>query len=552
MATKNLSKVYSAELEGIDAKLIEVEVDINVGLHSFTIVGLPDKALNEARERVNSALKNSGARPPNRENRRITVNLAPADVKKRGAQYDLAIAIGYLLSTGQMRPFDARGKLFIGELALDGRLRPVNGALNIAEAARDLGFEYLFLPRGNAAEAGAIEGLGIFPLEKLSDALRLLGAPLTMTMSVRAHDADPGADADPDADADAGTAPRASETICSADSAPPDLEAIVGQASAKRAIVIAAAGGHNILLTGVPGIGKSMLARALGGILPPLSPREAIEATKIWSAAGQGSGALVAHRPFRAPHHTASMIALVGGGQDPRPGEASLAHRGVLFLDELPEFPRRALEALREPLESGAIRISRARHRLVFPARFALVAAMNPCPCGYYGDTEKACSCAAYEVLQYQKKVSGPLLDRIDLQIKVGRVAVGELTRDLDGGASVGGGRGGKAHDRRGITTRAAREAVARARHIQEARFAKMSGALRAVNSEMNSEEARANVALDPGARRFLASLDGAPLSPRAYYRALTVARTIADLDEKENVSAEHLAEALSYRLPDL
>src|SRR5258708_6983932 len=377
---------------------------MNVGLHSFNIVGLPDKALNEARERVNSALKNSGAKPPNRDNRRITINLAPADVRKTGTHYDLAIALGYLLASKQISLFDAGNKIFVGELALDGRLRPVNGALNIAQMASQLGFEYLFLPERNAHEAAAIREIKVIPLKNLYDAIAFL-------------EGRKGID-----EAEDILFPETREIF-------PDLSEIVSQENAKRALMIAAAGGHNILMIGPPGVGKSMLSRALVGILPNLLRHEAIEVTKIWSAAGVSPGKLMRHRPFRAPHQTASVIALVGGGQDPRPGEISLAHRGVLFLDELPEFPRAALEALREPMESGTIYVTRAKQSLVFPAQFTLAAAMNPCPCGYYGDAEKECSCSAYEVIKYQKKISGPLLDRIDLQIKVGRVKIGELRK---------------------------------------------------------------------------------------------------------------------------
>jgi magnesium chelatase family protein len=505
VAIKNLAKVYSAELEGINAKLIEVEVDMNVGLHSFTIVGLPDKALNEARERVNSALKNSGAKPPNRDNRRITINLAPADVRKTGTHYDLAIALGYLLATKQIKPFDAGSKVFVGELALDGRLRPMNGALNIAQMANDLGFKYLFLPERNANEAAAMRGIKVIPLQTLGDAIAFL---------------------------------EERKDIESAEGAPldepreifPDLSEIVSQENAKRALMIAAAGSHNMLMIGPPGVGKSMLSRALVGILPNLTHNEAIGITKIWSAAGMSPGMLMQHRPFRAPHQTASVIALVGGGQDPRPGEISLAHRGVLFLDELPEFPRAALEALREPMESGIMHVTRAKQSLVFPAKFTLIAAMNPCPCGYYGDAEKECSCSAYEVIKYQKKISGPLLDRIDLQIKVGRVKIGELRKG----------------ERQKALSPSIKEKIENARKIQATRLA---GTKVATNAETSSREIQAMAYMEPQAEKFLETLDKSRLSPRGYYRLLKVARTIADLHEREKISAEHLAEAFSYRI---
>ena len=507
MTKKNLAKIYSAELEGIDAKLIEVEVDMNVGLHSFNIVGLADRALNEAKERVNSALKNSGAKPPNRENRRITVNLAPADVKKAGAQYDLAIALGYLLASHQMAPFASRDKIFIGELALDGRLRPVNGALNIAQMAARSGFKYLFLPRANANEAAAIDAITVIPIEALIDAVEFLEGKKGI---------DP---VHPEP-------PPASKILF------PDFDEVVGQENAKRALMIAAAGNHNLCMMGPPGVGKSMLARALAGILPELTLPEAIEITKIWSAAGLSPGGLMRDRPFRAPHQTSSAVALVGGGGEPRPGEISLAHRGVLFLDELPEFPRSTLEALRQPMESGLVHIARAKQNIIFPSRFSLVAAMNPCPCGYYGDAEKACSCTAYEVIRYQKRVSGPLLDRIDLMIKVGRVKIEQL-------------RVGGKDDR---ASPAIKKKVEAARAVQTDRFA---DADITTNAEMTSRMAEMAARLEPEAHTLLQSFGKGILSPRGYYRMLKVARTIADLDAHDRVSSEHLAEAFSYRLRD-
>ena len=362
MSVKSLAKIYSAELEGINAKLIEVEVDINVGLHSFNIVGLPDKSLNEAKERVNSALKNSGIKPPNRENRKITVNLAPADLKKNGSHYDLAIALGYLLATKQIAEFDPRDKIFLGELALDGRLRPVNGALNIAQMAVESGFHQLFLPVQNANEAAAIEGIAIVPINRLQEVIDILEGKSNGLLPFRFH-------------------PLKNTTISC-----PNFSEIKGQENAKRALTIAAAGAHNIIMIGSPGVGKSLIAQALGGILPDLERREAIEVTKIWSAAGLSPDGLMTRRPFRSPHQTSSQIALIGGGSDPKPGEISLAHRGVLFLDEIPEFQKATLEALRQPMESGVIHIARARQSLMLPAKFMLVAAMNPCPCGYYGD----------------------------------------------------------------------------------------------------------------------------------------------------------------------
>jgi magnesium chelatase family protein len=502
---KNLARVYSAELEGIKAKLIEVEVDLNVGLHAFNIVGLADKALNEAKERVNSALKNSGIKPPTRENRKITVNLAPADVKKTGSQYDLAIAIGYLLATKQIKEFNAENKIFIGELALDGRLRPANGALNISEMAQKSGFEYLLLPQQNANEAAVVKNIKVIPLQNLQDAIDFLEERKSIK-------------------------PASFEPVESEEISAPDFSEIKSQENAKRALTIAAAGGHNMLMVGPPGVGKSLLAQAMIGILPELTSDEAIEITKIWSASGLAPGGLVNQRPFRAPHQTASIVAVAGGGTDPKPGEISLAHRGILFLDELPEFQKNVLEALRQPMESGVVRIARAKGTLVFPAKFTLIAAMNPCPCGYYGDPEKECRCTAYEVIRYQKKVSGPLLDRIDLQIKVPRVKIAEL-RDKKNPEP---------------TSPKIKNQIEAARKIQNERFKKLKNK---TNSEMSSKQTEEFVNLNTDAEKFLATLERGKLSPRGYYKILKVARTIADLENQEKVSAEHLAEAFSYRL---
>lgn len=502
---KNLSRVYSAELEGINAQLIEVEVDLNVGLHAFNIVGLADKALNEAKERVNSALKNSGIKPPNRENRKITINLAPADVKKAGSQYDLAIALGYLLSTGQIKQFEARDKILLGELALDGRLRPISGALNIAQLAKDKNFEYLLLPKENANEAAVVKNLKVIPLENLQEAIDFLEERIEIR-------------------------PAVFNPLEVPESAVPDFSEIKGQENAKRAMIVAAAGGHNLLMIGPPGVGKSLLSQAMVGILPDLSLQEAIEVTKIYSSVGLNPGGLMSIRPFRTPHQTASLIAVVGGGSYPRPGEISLAHRGILFLDEVPEFQKNILESLRQPLESGVVHVARAKGTLVFPAKFSLVAAMNPCPCGFYGDDEKECRCTAYEVLRYQKKISGPLLDRIDLQIKVPRVKIAELRENKN----------------LKPTSPEIKKRIQAVRKIQEKRFAHLKIK---TNSEMSAKQTEELIQLEPAAENFLKTFDKARLSPRGYYRLLKVARTIADLEEKEGVSENHLAEAFSYRL---
>lgn len=509
---QNFSKVYAAELEGIEAKLIEVETDINVGLHSFTIVGLADKALNEAKERVNAALKNSHIKSPNRENRRITVNLAPADVKKTGSQYDLAIAVGYLLATKQIQEFETKDKLFVGELALDGKMRPVSGVLAIARLAKELRMHDVFVPCENAREAAIVAGVNVIPVASITELID----HLENRKIIEAH--------------------PVTELVWDRGGYVTDISEIKGQANAKRALMIAAAGGHNLLMSGSPGAGKTMLAQALVSILPPLAMNEAVEVMQIYSAAGiVNSDVFAMTRPFRAPHHSASPASVIGGGATPRPGEISLAHRGILFLDELPEFRRDLLESLRQPLENGDVCVARAKSVLKFPARFTLVAAMNPCPCGYYGDEEKTCHCGAHEVTRYQRKLSGPLLDRIDIQIKVPRVKIEALSKEREADESD-----------------AIRERVLSARLLQANRFAEVTPRIY-VNAEMPSKLVDAVVRLDDEGKKFVKQmLDKSFISARGYYRMLKTARTIADLEGSEKVTNNHLSEAFQYRIREV
>ncbi len=497
-------RIFTAAVEGVEPRTVEVEVDLSFGLPGTTIVGLPDSAVKESRERIRAALRNAGYNYPTQK---VTINLAPADIRKEGAAFDLPMALGILAAQGILPEENLQGHLFLGELALDGRLKPTRGVLPVALKARQLGFETLVVSKGNAREAALAQDLRLAAFEHLVEVVEYL------------------------------TGTRQPDPIKTYQPTPPhyeeDLADLIGQEQARRALEIAAAGGHNLLFIGPPGAGKTMLARRLPTILPEMSYEEALETTQIYSVAGLLSPErpFIAERPFRSPHHTISEIGLIGGGTHPRPGEVSLAHNGVLFLDELPEFNRRALEALREPLETGEITITRATGTVTYPARFMLVVALNPCRCGYYGDSRRACQCSLQEIRRYRAKLSGPLLDRIDLQVEVPAVDYRELSQD-----------------RRGEPSAVVRERVKKAREIQAARY----GQTGKLNAHLGAREISRWCSPDEKGKRLLeAACEKLGLSARAYHRILKVARTLADLEGEEKLSAHHVAEAIQYRSLD-
>jgi magnesium chelatase family protein len=503
-----LAKILSSAVIGIDAYIVEVEIDIAQGLPSFATVGLPEGAVRESKERVKAAIKNSGYHFPSD---RITVNLAPADIKKEGSAFDLPMALGILAATDLVDKVSYEGHLFLGELSLDGLLRPIKGVLPVAMTAKEMGLKGVFLPTENANEAGVVQGLNIFPVRSLSDVVEALRNGKEIL-------------------------PFKAETIrCFSGPYPDDdIKDVRGQENAKRAMEIAAAGGHNLIMIGPPGSGKTMLARRLPTILPPLSFDESLETSKIYSVMGlmPESYGLMAVRPFRSPHHTISDAGLIGGGQNPKPGEVSMSHNGVLFLDELPEFKKNVLEVLRQPMEDGRVTISRASSTVTYPASFMLVAAMNPCPCGFLGDPKRECTCSSVQIQRYRSKISGPLMDRIDIHLEVPAVPYRDLSTQTEG-----------------VSSKVILERVMNARELQTVRFKK---SLTHTNAGMTSRQIRQFCKIDDQSGSLLEkAMDRFGLSARAHARILKIARTVADLDGAADIQPLHVAEAIQYRTLD-
>jgi len=515
----SFAKTFSAQTVGLGARIIDIEVDLSKGLNAFTIVGLPDKAVEEAKDRVSASIKNSGYDSPKSKNQKVVVSLAPADIKKEGPAFDVAISLAYLIASDDIK-FDPKKKLFLGELSLDGNLRKINGVLPIIAEAKSRGFEEVFLPKDNAIEAALVSDINIYGAENLKEIIGHLNEKIQKDNKGKVLETKKI------------PAQLQTEIIFENEELLIDMSEIKGQETAKRGLEIAAAGGHNIAMYGPPGTGKTMLAKAFSYILPPLSFDEILEITSIHSVAGILKNNTVTKPPVRSPHHTASYVSIVGGGATPKPGEVTLAHGGVLFLDEFPEFDRKVIETLREPLEEGEISISRAKGTYTFPANFILIAAMNPCPCGNFGSKTKECICKPTDLLRYQRKISGPIIDRIDMWVEVSQINYEKL--------------GEKETDKKETPEMKIR--IVKARKIQKERFEKAKRKIK-TNSEMEAKDIGKIAELDNKAKEILnTSAKKLDLSARAYHRVIKLARTIADLDDSKAINSTHILEALQYR----